>query len=721
MKKQLLSLSLAMALFPAINADAAASLTEVWNVMSGDFNANWDPTAPDWNSADAVKSETCARFATGKDGKMYTINMKTMSITEITADGFKDKYKLPQLEGDDYYGTAISMDQAGNFLIGHRFSQAPYSSTQWSIYNPENGKIKHFDLGVPEDYTVTIDGKEHTGIGRIDIVGRVLGDLTRDAVFFIGPQSTFAQTVRMVFVMGDGSLDNDPMVYEEKSPGVYLGTPEKHNIAQPKYATLSETRTYPTADGFILSSCEGGKWDTYPTFTNGVSDGKVSSLLKPYAKAKTNGFDTFIIDGRRYFVRNYLSQETTETNFFTMNIAIFNENGLIVAEWENTRYNPSDGYSTITAEPLEDGTANIYVYNSASNTSVPGYASASAAMLKFSPESKDEAIGSQKNPIKITSPQELVDMRKYFFDGDIYIELENDIDMTGVNYIAPIGESERNKIIHFNGKNHVIKNLTVTSVCNGSLLGYFTGTVENLGMENVYIEVKWFCVGAIAGYAQDATISNCYVTGTIIGAAAGGLVGCNTGNLTISNCYSKADITDQTETGFAGGLVGRAEGYIMADHCYTSGSIKGTQASGIASFNTAPAIFLENVIAWNPSVTSYMADSAAPLCAMGTPVNDKVYIWEGMKVNDVPVENGTPTATLIEIATGWEAYNNILVGGMPVLKWQTASGRVEDVVVDDNCNAAPEYYNLQGVRVETPSPGLYIVKRGNKVTKEIIR
>ena len=30
------------------------------------------------------------------------------------------------------------------------------------------------------------------------------------------------------------------------------------------------------------------------------------------------------------------------------------------------------------------------------------------------------------------------------------------------------------------------------------------------------------------------------------------------------------------------------------------------------------------------------------------------------------------------------------------------------------------YYNLQGARVDNPGPGLYIVVRGTKVTKEVI-
>lgn len=47
-----------------------------------------------------------------------------------------------------------------------------------------------------------------------------------------------------------------------------------------------------------------------------------------------------------------------------------------------------------------------------------------------------------------------------------------------------------------------------------------------------------------------------------------------------------------------------------------------------------------------------------------------------------------------------------------------ASG-INDIVTDENAEA--EYFNLQGVKVANPENGLYIVRRGNKVTKEIIR
>ena len=44
-------------------------------------------------------------------------------------------------------------------------------------------------------------------------------------------------------------------------------------------------------------------------------------------------------------------------------------------------------------------------------------------------------------------------------------------------------------------------------------------------------------------------------------------------------------------------------------------------------------------------------------------------------------------------------------------------GAVGEISIDGD--AAPVYYNLQGQRVENPSKGIYIEKRGAKVTKVI--
>ncbi len=43
------------------------------------------------------------------------------------------------------------------------------------------------------------------------------------------------------------------------------------------------------------------------------------------------------------------------------------------------------------------------------------------------------------------------------------------------------------------------------------------------------------------------------------------------------------------------------------------------------------------------------------------------------------------------------------------------------MVSDDDESTEPIYYNLQGVRIYDPTPGLYIVIRGSRVTKEMIK
>ena len=46
---------------------------------------------------------------------------------------------------------------------------------------------------------------------------------------------------------------------------------------------------------------------------------------------------------------------------------------------------------------------------------------------------------------------------------------------------------------------------------------------------------------------------------------------------------------------------------------------------------------------------------------------------------------------------------------------------IESVEMVEDADVAPVYYNLQGVQVTNPENGIYIVKRGNKITKEYIR
>lgn len=61
-----------------------------------------------------------------------------------------------------------------------------------------------------------------------------------------------------------------------------------------------------------------------------------------------------------------------------------------------------------------------------------------------------------------------------------------------------------------------------------------------------------------------------------------------------------------------------------------------------------------------------------------------------------------------------------------VIEWRKKQMTVKSTVgslelIGETNDFSPVYYNLQGVKVESPADGLYIVRRGDKVTKELVR
>lgn len=165
-----------------------------------------------------------------------------------------------------------------------------------------------------------------------------------------------------------------------------------------------------------------------------------------------------------------------------------------------------------------------------------------------------------------------------------------DLDMTGIEWKAIDFSGS------FDGNGHAILNLTLSQPgdempdsCDGNLKLYETtwfglfGTmrgaeVKNLQLLNVRAVVEWDSpcfVAGIAGYAEDCTITNCTVTGSLELRAhdrifgVGGIVGFGSG--TISDCavdmtLITVDTDDQTkDEQFLGGVY--ATGYIDVLNC----------------------------------------------------------------------------------------------------------------------------------------------------------
>lgn len=715
MKKLLLSLAVVLGLMPTIGANAeVATLTQKWTYSSEQLGAGWDAAAPNWSSTDAIKSKSCARFATAADGKIYILNMKTMSIAQVTADGIKDLYKLPSLEGvtvdvngtatPDYYGTSISIDQAGNFIVGHMFTKAQ-SVLRYTVYSPKTNKAKHFDLTVPEGMMVM----------RNDCMGRVLGDMTKDAYAYIAPGDfvqaggvvtpgtnaggTYAtnQKVRVLHFTGDGDVDNIAMT-DQWSGMIYLGSHLAYNnICQPIYASMEDAKDVAATSTFMSASAyQPAMVDnqpqkptaTYFGFTATGAENWGYSGFGSTINAATNGFDTFVVDGKRYYVRNNMA-EIDLWNPNTMDVAVYDAEFNIVAQWTNPEYKSKFGYSSIVAEPVEGG-ANIYVYNSTVQYGESKIDWGAAAMLFFAPGNGEVAPdGSAEHPYVISTPEDLCDMHnKIVADKKVYFVLENDIDMAGVtDYVPAIGSDGATYVgeFEFDGQNHVISNFAPEAKYSYmSLFGVIRGNVKNLGVENAEIVSNSLGAGVLGGYGSqggvNCEITNVWATGSVTGNGvyAGGLVGTNGNNLTIKNCYFNGDVFGK----FAGGLVGRARAGVTISNSYAAGEVSATEnAAGIAGTDkdATVSIALNDVIAWNTSVSA-PENKAFAVTALGyTPAN--VQVWEGMTINGTAVTDGVAAATLATTATAWEGWKTTLHNGYPALAWQVFPGTEDNPYV----------------------------------------
>lgn len=83
------------------------------------------------------------------------------------------------------------------------------------------------------------------------------------------------------------------------------------------------------------------------------------------------------------------------------------------------------------------------------------------------------------------------------------------------------------------------------------------------------------------------------------------------------------------------------------------------------------------------------------------------------------VLNGTPAGNCVFDFAAGEAYDFVFDPAASKLTITKTAGVAE--VNAEVSDEAPVYYNLQGIRVANPENGLFIVNRGGKISKEIIR
>ena len=194
---------------------------------------------------------------------------------------------------------------------------------------------------------------------------------------------------------------------------------------------------------------------------------------------------------------------------------------------------------------------------------------------------------------------------------DINITLDNDIDLTGINW-TPIGTYDNPYTGTFDGGGHTITGLTVTTSDQyAGLFGYIGsgGKVMNVKLEGVQIESdnETSAAGGVAGWSY-GTLENCSVSGSVIGrgknSIVGGVVGFQVGG-SLTGCSSSATVKGVT---YAGGIAGSTNSGATLTACYATGDVTlvsndiGTCYAGGVVGNNGSSSTLKACYAWG-SVT----------------------------------------------------------------------------------------------------------------------
>lgn len=143
--------------------------------------------------------------------------------------------------------------------------------------------------------------------------------------------------------------------------------------------------------------------------------------------------------------------------------------------------------------------------------------------------------------------------------------------------------------------------------------------------------------------------------------------------------------------------------------------------------------------AWNPATAVEMTKEENTFTAIGEVTGDCNFgfgsvlseDWDTFNANrygqaedNAVVALDTPVALVkgegvLKLAEAGNYKLTVVFGETEITFTATKVSAIDSVDAD---NAAPaEYYNLQGVRVENPAEGLYIVVRGGKATKEYVK
>lgn len=741
-------------------------LTEQWSFVNENYNDGWDGTAPNWASEDAIKAKPCPRFATARNGRFYTVDMTTMSIAEIDPAGnMKPLYKLPSLEGreingvPDYYGTAISSDDAGNFLVGHLFTKND-TYRIWTVYNPKTGTAKHFDIELPEG-----EGSS----GRIDNIGRVVGNLMSDAYVYVAPKATGnleTQKALIIHFKGDGSDINNVTATATMSKSMYMaGTGNTGSTIQPKYKTVAEMEGKDLNETFYwYSKAAGlGEWnqDLF-TFENG--NYSINYCNTWDNQSGLNGFDTFILGGKRYFVVGYAATGEKQNN---QHIIVMDEQSNRVAEWNNDGYSSGAGYITITAVPVSNNHVNIYLYSCTGNVNDKGNGNGAiaGALLSLTLGEEYEAY----EPVDITP-------EGYNFDN---YEDGQEFTLTAANaegtlWTAPAGMYHTQHPDAFTKNGHLTvyvdrgKSVNTDEFVKTKIQpGFAVRKMTEKSGKVLVINEGWSPYGfdkkdgdgniieaQLPSYAQSVSPQlNFYINSDEITDKPNQRHYIRVKmvyNIMRRGCHHYSDVANNAVKTLASIYATHENNWVIPTMDHVLGDRVGdtgidfakwvNEGNNSATIAENPEVYVPAEGELDPFDFVHAASAPHNQAYLMNPDRYRVYEF------DTYIENPSTVTTSVQLSMYRacstysikeikftdlgtdEAAATLLgkrqMGWIYADEFDHTSG-IDEIVVEGaeevEGDAPAVYYNLQGVQVVNPENGIYIVRRGNKVTKEYVR
>lgn len=218
--------------------------------------------------------------------------------------------------------------------------------------------------------------------------------------------------------------------------------------------------------------------------------------------------------------------------------------------------------------------------------------------------------GTEQDPWIINTPEELLALSKMSYEelNGKYVNLGNDIDMTGIEDFQPIGNNHNLLELNFDGHHHTISNLTINAYKNestGLFATLYNCTAQNVTLTNITINSDALNIGFLVGETcKGLGINNVKIEGqSTINAdllngmpnndlsRIGGIAGyadCPIGNVFVGN---EVEITyipkEGVNEGYAGGIIGFADRAILEGDIYSGADINGVKVGGIIGWNSS--------------------------------------------------------------------------------------------------------------------------------------